>query len=396
MARGTDVGIANCVDRSTARARAPVYRPAMRCALVSLAVLAACRHDTVPESQPIAVKVAVVERAATATGTRYSAQINPATRLDLSFKVGGYVDSIATVRGVDGQPHILQDGDPVKSGMQLAALRRTDYAQRYAEAQAALAQAKVGLDQAKLDYDRTNKLAQHNAISGAELDAARTRRDGADATLSGARARLDQAATALSETVLRSPLNGIVLKRVVEVGALAAPGTIAFAVADVSSVKAAFGVPDVVLPRVRLGAPLAITTEAYPGEKFVGKISLIAPSADPRSRVFEVDAAIPNGDGRLKVGSVAALSLGGEELAPEATLQIPLSAIVRSRRPPAQFAVYVVDKTAGHAVAHARDVELGEYRGKVIAVRRGLTGGETVIVQGAGLLSDGERVEVIQ
>ena len=365
--------------------------------LVLLVVLAACRHDTVPASQPTAVKVALVEHAASAAGTHYSGQINPATRLDLSFKVGGYVESVATVPDVDGKPRLLQEGDAVRAGMQLAAIRRTEYAQRLAEAQAALAQARAGLDQARLDFDRTTRLAEHNAATGADLDASRTRRDAAEATLSGARARLDQVATALSDTVLRSPLGGIVLKRSVEVGALAAPGTVAFSVADVTSVKAAFGVPDVVLPRVHLGAALAITTEAYPGEKFEGRISLIAPSADPRSRVFEVDVTIPNPDGRLKPGSVAALALegAGDSAAPAAPL-IPLSAIVRSPGRAAQFAVFVVDSAGGRSVVHARDVELGDYLGRVIPVRRGLAGGETVVVQGAGLLSDGEQVEVIQ
>jgi RND family efflux transporter MFP subunit len=370
---------------------------AMRTSALTLLALAACRHDVTPPPLPTAVKVALVEHAVSAAGTHYSAQINPATRLDLSFKVGGYVDTVATVPGVDGKPRLLQEGDAVHAGMQLAAIRRTDYAQKLAEAQAALAQAKVGLDQAELDLARTTKLAETNAVAGAELDAARTKRDGAQATLSGARARVDQAATALADTVLRAPLTGIVLKRSVEVGALAAPGTVAFAVADVGSVKAAFGVPDVVLPRVHLGAELAITSEAYPGEKFTGRISLIAPSADPRSRVFEVDVTIPNGDGRLRPGSVAALALeGGGDPATASAPLIPLSAIVRSPGHPAQFAVFVVDAGGGHPVARAREVELGEYLGRVIPVKRGLSGGETVVVQGAGLLSDGEPVEVIQ
>jgi RND family efflux transporter MFP subunit len=355
----------------------------------------ACRHDATPTSQPLAVKVAQVERAGGATGMHYSAQINPATRIDLAFKVGGYIDSIATTPGVDGKPRLLQEGDTVRAGMQVAAIRRTDYVQKLAEAQAALAQAKAALDQAQLDYDRTEKLASTNAIAGAELDTARTRRASAEATLSGARARVDQAATALADTALRSPLDGVILKRAIEVGALAAPGTVAFSVADVGSVKAAFGVPDTILPRIHLGAPLAITTEAYPGDKFEGRITLIAPSADPKSRVFEVDVTIPNGDGRLKPGSVAALSLEGGPVAPAEPL-IPLSAIVRSPAHPDRFAVFVVTGDPGHAVVHAKDVELGEFLGKVIPVKEGLAGGETVVVQGAGLLSDGEPVEVVQ
>jgi RND family efflux transporter MFP subunit len=375
-----------------------LYSRRMRMPLLSLLALAAgCHHDPVALPQPTAVRVALVEHASNPAGTHYSAQINPATRLDLSFKVGGYVESVAKVAGVDGKPRLLQEGDRVRLGMQLAGLRRTDYAQRLAEAQAALAQAKAALDQSTLDYDRTQKLSESNAVAGAELDSARTRRESAAAVLSGARARVDQAATALSDTVLRSPLDGIVLKRSIEVGALAAPGTVGFVVADVGTVKAAFGVPDIALPRVRLGAALTITTEAYPGERFEGRISLIAPSADARSRVFEVDVTIPNADGRLKPGSVAALSLeDAGSTAPVTAPLVQLSAIVRSVRRADGFAVFVVETKDGRSIARSRDVELGEYLGRVIPVRHGLTGGETVVVQGAGLLSDGESVEVIQ
>jgi hypothetical protein len=51
-----------------------------------------------------------VDRAGQATATRYSAQIEPATRVDLAFKVGGYVEAISKVRGVDGKPRIVQEG----------------------------------------------------------------------------------------------------------------------------------------------------------------------------------------------------------------------------------------------------------------------------------------------
>lgn len=371
----------------------------MRYVVTALAVaVAACYQEPAPVAMPTAVKVAVVEHAPNAAGTHYSAQINPATQLDLSFKVGGYVESVARERGVDNKPRLLQEGDRVRAGMQLAAIRRTDYAQKLAEARAAHAQAKAGVEQALIDFERTKRLAEHSAVAGAELDSARTRRDGAVATLSGARARLDQAGTALSDTVLRSPLDGVVLKRSVEVGALAAPGTVAFTVADVGSVKAAFGVPDIVLPRVRLGANLIITSEAYPGESFEGRISLIAPSADPRSRVFEIEVTIPNTDGRLRPGSVAALALDSStaDLATASSPLIPLSAIVRSPTQPSQFAVFVVEKASGKTIAKAKNVTLGEYLGRVIPVKQGLTSGELVVVQGAGLLSDGEAVEVIQ
>jgi multidrug efflux system membrane fusion protein len=356
-------------------------------------LLPACRKDAVDQAPHLtAVKVTTVDRGGAGAATRYSAQIEPATQVDLAFKVGGYVDVIAKVPGVDRKLRILQEGDAVHAGMELASLRRTDYAQRLQEAQAAYAQAKAAGEQSDLDLGRVSKLAAAGSVSPAEVDSARIKRDSAHASLDGAKVRVDEAQTALADTSLRSPIDGVALKRSIEVGALAAPGTVGFSVAQVDRVKAVFGVPDTALPRVQLGAPQVVTTEAFPAATFAGRITRISPSADPKSRAFEVEVMIPNADERLKTGMVAALSLaaGGAAVA-EAEPLVPLSSIVRSPTRAGRFAVFVVDG----AVAHAKDVELGDYLGRVIPVTAGLKGGEEIVVQGAGLLSDGEPVEVI-
>jgi RND family efflux transporter MFP subunit len=363
-------------------------------ALAAAACGAACARPAPPVAHGIAVKVAIVEKAGSAGGTRYSAQIVPLTRVDLSFKVGGYVESVAKAPGIDGKPRILQEGDAVRAGMVLASIRPTDYQQKLTEAEASVAQATASVAQADLDLDRTAKLAASGSVAQAELDGVKTKRDAARAALAGAKARVDEARTAVSDVNLRSPLDGVVLRRTVEVGALAAPGSVGFSVADTSSVKVIFGVPDTVLPRVRLGASQAVTTEAFAGAEFHGRISRIAESADAKSRVFEVEISIPNEDGRLKTGMVAALSLdalAGAQVAP----LVPLAAIVRSPDHAGRFAVFVVDDASGKPLARAREVELGEYLGRVIPVKQGLGGGERIVVQGAGLLSDGEAVEVV-
>src|SRR6185503_17480331 len=92
-------------------------------------------------------------------------------------------------------------------------------------------------------------------------------------------------------------------------------------------VKVVFGVPDVIVKDLRLGGPLTIQTEALPGAMLEGRITLISPSADPSSRVFEVEAALPNPEARLKVGMLATLRLG--DAGPVTELSIPLAAVVR-------------------------------------------------------------------
>jgi multidrug efflux system membrane fusion protein len=166
--------------------------------------------------------------------------------------------------------------------------------------------------------------------------------------------------------------------------------------AEIRNVKVVFGVPDTILPRVKLGASQTVTTEAYRDVKFDGRITRIDPAADPHSRVFEVEVSIPNADGRLKTGMIAALSLAdGPSQAAAAQPLVPLQAIVRSPSHPSEFAVFVIEPEAGRSVVHAREVQLGDYLGSVIPVTQGLKGGEQIVVLGAGLLSDGEAVQVI-
>jgi RND family efflux transporter MFP subunit len=367
-------------------------------ALVTLiATLPGCRRNE-PENdqQPTAVKVTVVARADAESGTRYSAQIQPFTRVDLAFRVGGYVERIAKTAGADGRPRLVQEGDRVQSGAELAAVRPTEYAEKLDEARGALGQAKAGLEQTEVDYARNEKLVSQGSLATAELDVMRIKRDSARSALQTAEARLEQAQTALNDTRLRSPIDGVLLSRSVESGTLAAPGAVAFAVADLSRVKVVFGVPDTMLARVRLGAPQQVTSAAFQGVTFQGTITRIAPSADAKSRVFEIEVTIANQDERLKAGMVAALSLAdGEAASKKPEPLVPLAAIVRSPRSARGFAVFVVSEDRGHSVAHLRDIELGEYLGRVIPALTGLDGGERVVVQGAGLLSDGETVQVI-
>src|SRR5262249_23459300 len=187
------------------------------------------------------------------------------------------------------------------------------------------------------------------------------------------------------------PMDGVVLARFIEVGALAAPGTPAFSVADTSTVKVVFGVPDTVLESLQLGATQAVTAEALHGAELVGRITRIAPVADPKSRVFEVEVTLDNPNDELKAGMVASLKLGDASAAAAPVAVLPLTAIVRSPAHSGQFAVYVVDKS----VAHLREVDLGEFLGNQIPIRSGLADGEQVVVMGASLLSDGEAVQVI-
>ena len=216
-----------------------------------------------------------------------------------------------------------------------------------------------------------------------------------------ARAQLALAEIALGDGALRAPVSGIVLERRIETGALVASGVVGFVIGQLAPVKAVFGVPDLHVVRMQTGSPLAVTTEAFPGQAFDGTITSIAPAADPQNRLFRIEVSIANQDARLRPGMIGAIQLepqitritrNGENA--DGLIAIPLAAVVRAEGTQG-YSVFVADGTGDERVARVRSVTLGEVRGNAVAATHGLARGEAVVVTGPGMLVDGERVRVI-
>ena len=352
---------------------------ALRMTAFAALILSACKGKTPPPNPPL--PVTVIEAGTgdgSANETRYSGSINADASVDVAFKVSGVVDCVTQVRGADGRRRNLQDGDPVRKGTPLARLRPNEFRDQVSDAEASARQAQA-------DYERASQLYENRSVSKADYDAAY-------AKYTASRARQNQAVLSLNDAILRSPIEGVILKRSIEVGSLAGPSAPAFTVADTRRVKVVFGVPDVIVAHLKLNGPLKIQAEAMPGRVLQGRITRISPSADPSSRVFEVEAALPNPDGRMKVGMLATLRLGGSD--PARALSIPLAAVVRPAGDSTGYAVYVVQEDSPPK-ARLRRVSLGEVTGNSIAVREGLEPGDRVILRGATIVADGQLVRVI-
>jgi len=353
----------------------------MRCWFAVLIAVAGCgRGEDLPTRPPLPVTIATVGSASGGSGqTRYSGAIKADESVDVAFRMSGVVDGITQRRGADGRIRVLQDGDVVRRGEVLARLRQSEFQDQVSDAEASRRQAQA-------DYERAAQLYENRSVSKAEYDAAYAR-------YTAGIARQSQAVISLNDATLRAPIDGVILRRSVEVGSLAGPSAPAFTVADTRVVKVVFGVPDVVVAGLKPGGTLSISAEAMPGAQLQGRITRISPSADPSSRVFEVEAALPNPDGRLKVGMLATLSLGDTTSA--TNLFLPLAAIVRPAGDSTGYGVYVVKDSGGHPTARLTRIELGDVSGNQIAVRQGLADGERVIVRGATIVSNGQTVQVM-
>ena len=391
------------------------------------------------------VKVKAVETHSGTSSVRYSASIRPSSQVEVAFKVGGYVQSIKS----ESSRHI-QAGDIVHEGAVLAQLRQSDYAAKVNEAKSQQGEARSSLEtssaqlkeavtaietsraqlkdseaaheRARLDFERSQALFATQSITKPEYDAAKERLDVSKAKLDAARAQLAvaeakvntaryqigaaesrvktteavvyTASIPLGDAQLRAPWTAIVIERKVEVGQLVSSGTPAFVLADVTSVKAAFGVPDLALQNFKLGDTLSMTTDAIPGTEFTGHISRISAAADQSSRVFDVEVTIPNTQGLLKPGMIASMAVTETGATTEFPV-VPLTSVTRSKVDSNAYAVLVVEEANGKQVARMRTVTLGESFGNSVAVNSGVKPGEIVITTGVTQVVDGEEVRVM-
>jgi len=361
---------------------------------LSLAALCCCGcSKEQPYQKPITpVRVQAVETQTPADGPKYSGSIEPASMVNVAFRLGGYVSQIMTVPD-GGSTRLLQESDVVSKGATLVRLRSEDYKVKVAEAQSQVNQAQAGVDKAKLDFERADDLFKKQSLTKSDMDGARAQLDNMQALLEGAKAQLADANLAMKDSSLTAPADAVVIKRLVEVGSLVGPGTPAFVLADLSSLKAVFGAPDVLLSHLKIGMPLTLSTEALPGS-FTGHVTSVASAADPRSRVFDVEVSFPNPGLRLKPGMIVSIKMANTH--PAAGIPVvPMGSIVRSKTNPDGYAVYVVDDEGGKPVCRSRDVTLGGALDNAVIVLAGLHPGEKVITSGATLVSDGETVQIV-
>lgn len=368
-------------------------------ATVALAALTtACETPQAAEARlPQAVRTQVAALASPSTGVRYSASIEAYQQVPLAFKASGYVDDVLQRGGADGRLRAAQAGDQVSRGLVLARVRESDYRDRVEQGQSRLLEAQAGLTKARLDLERAKALFAADSLIKPDLDAAQAAYDSAEARVTTARKDVDLASSALRDCALVAPMAGVILERRIEIGTLASAGMTGFVLGDLSSVKARFGIPDVMIRTVALGSAIDVAVDAISAETFSGRVTAIAPAADPQSRVFDVEVTIANQSGRLRPGMIGtvALSTVAAGVSAEPQVTVPLTAIVRADAATGRYAVLVIESRDGRDTARMRPVDLGEVTGSAIVVRSGLAAGEHVVISGATLLTDGEIVRVI-
>ena len=266
---------------------------------------------------------------------------------------------------IDKLPVVL--GQRVKAGELVARLDA-------AEINARLEQAEAALEQAERDWKRVSALFQQQSVTRAEYDAAQSRNRLAKGAAAEAKAMM-------SYVEIVAPFDGVVTKKWVDVGDLAAPGKPLISIEDPSALQLEADVPQAIASRVQGGARLAARVDDVSGE-LTGTVSEIAPTADSVSRTFRVKVDLPGKPG-LRSGQFARLAVPVGE---SHSLRVPASAVVQRGQLEIVFVV-------ANQRAQLHLVKTGKRVGDEMEILSGLHAGDVVVIDGAAQLTDGQPVE---
>jgi multidrug efflux system membrane fusion protein len=356
-----------------------------------------CHSKKPLEQPPQGVHAQVIQAtSSTSDGLRFSAVVTPYAQVPLAFRVPGYVTALKQVHGEGGMRDI-NEGDTVTKGTVLARIRASEYEDKVHQASSETEAAKAAAAKAQYDWDRAQRLYAAQSITKPEFEAAEAQYKSTHAQVRAAEAQTSEARVSLGDTTLVAPFNGDIVKKSLELGAFVGPGTPTFVLANTDIVKIVIGVPDTAVRLVKLGQPVDVAIDAFPSRTFHAKISRISSAADTTTRNFDVEVQIPNREHLLKVGMIGSLQLAHNEVAsakPTSSLLVPLSSIVQASN--GKYGVFVISKSGDTETARLQSIEIGAVNGTDVVVLGGLNAGQQIVTNGANLVKDGQRVEVVQ
>lgn len=281
----------------------------------------------------------------------------------------------------------FEEGQSISAGQLLIKFDDRKQRLRLQQAQANVASTQALLERAQSTYQRHRQLLQNNMLSKEQFKLSESDLEGARANLKQTLAAAALARQELEETVVISPVDGIVKKRNVEVGQTVLPGVDLAVVQVTDTMRVVTYVTEKEVNSLRVGMEAPITTPGIPGQTYEGRIELIGSSADNRTGNFPVKLTVNNKDGLLREGMSARVRLTGYQQ--QNIILVPRHSIVDRLRRKVVFRV--ID-----GKAQAVEPVFGVSASNEIPVLAGLTSGDQIILNHLDVISDGTPVKAKQ
>ncbi len=229
------------------------------------------------------------------------------------------------------------------------------------------------------EFDRIKVLYQKGGVSQSDYESA-------ELALNVAKNSYENL---LENTILRSPIEGVISARGYDEGDMYAMAGPLFVVQQISPVKMIVAVSEKDYSKVSVGDKVEISADAFPGETFDGKVSMIYPVVDAATHTVSVEVKVPNKDRRLRPGMYASAKV---TFAVNKSVVVPEEAVVKQQGSGVK-SVYTLEEDGTVAI---RTVTLGRHINGIYEILSGIEAGSKVVVKGHASLRNGIKVEVAQ
>jgi RND family efflux transporter MFP subunit len=277
----------------------------------------------------------------------------------------------------------FEPGDRVRAGQVLVRLDPAVPAATLASADAAIGEAEAALRLAEAELRRGAELQRGDIMARATLEQRQSVARQAEARLASARARREEAAVRLAQTSILAPADGTISRRSVLVGAVVQPGQEMFRLIRDDRLDLDVRVPELELVRVRPGQPVRVL---HGEREIMAEVRAIFPTVEAATRLATVHVRLPP-EAQLRPGQFARAEI--QAGAAEA-LVVPQEAVVFRE---GRAVVFLVPQGTDRALL--RPVSTGQRREGLVEITQGLQPGDPVVVQGAGFLTEGDRVRIV-
>ena len=275
-------------------------------------------------------------------------------------------------------------GERVHVGQLLVELETEDYLIAERGARAEVAQLTVLHTNQQRTVNRYTKLLEAKLISNDRYDEAKAQLEALEEQLKAAQQRLKQKQRGLTKTRVISPYSGVVDAELASIGDFVKVGDPLLRITKIDKLRARLPLPETLAPRISRGLEVRLVSPLDPDTTVISKIMEIRPIVGTSNRAIDVLTIIDN-PGKWQPGA----SVTGTIVLEKRTnaMTVPLASLVLR---PAGTVVYIVDDN----IARQKIVVTGEYLQGRVEITSGLKGDETIVVNGAGYLTDGAPVTV--
>jgi len=277
------------------------------------------------------------------------------------------INNIAPQSGGRIQKINVEIGDFVNKGQILAEMDRVQ-----------LDQAKLRLSNAETELARLKQLYEQGGLAQSDYEAQ-------ELNYKVSKSSYDNL---LENTILRSPITGVVTARNYDRGDMYGMASPIYTVQQIVPVKILVGISEADYTKVRRGDKISLTVDALPGKSFNGTIRRIYPTVDPMTHTVNVEVQVPNQNRELRPGMYAKVNVN---FGSSHNIVVPDAAVVRLQGS-GQRNVFIVED----GVAVQKEVSLGRHFNGQYEILSGLEEGEMVVVKGGSTLRNGMAVEVIE